>query len=447
MGAAAVTINTTELVATGRTLEDGFAITRADGMVTIAVDFAIQAATVEALQELYQDTIAAFTLENARIRITYDSDASGDGEHLEDITPNAGRYGRSAVTVTPREASWSGSGYAQPMRLIYFAVDYGQGATLSGAQGGTEVTGLAETPQISVEYQSGRVESRTFLALFVPEGGSTGQANYEAARDDILADIMGTGADGVRDNTTGLALVAEAVEREGTDGAARVTLRAEFVPYGFTNVRKADLRISVGPASKMALVAGTLPYIITISGTLAYDGDAISSLADAWNVTRNELDTYIAQVTGESGLVWLAEIVPQYLPGSNQIQINGQAQARNTDTINFSGSTRVQRSPAYAITRDADGYDVVQTQNGPPPARATVEIQRVGLRPQDLRTLVRAPAGIDCGVWVEVDSQQATDEPAATPAGTLYVQSIAVAYELVNFRGGRTIDIADPRLR
>lgn len=447
MAAEQVIINATDLVTTGRVIEDTIAVTRADGLVTIAVDFVVQGDTVEAMQELYQDTIAAFTLENASITITFDSDAASDGEFFENITPNTARYGESVVTVTPREASWQGSGYAMPMRLIYVVRDYGQGATISGANGGTEVTGLAQTPKISVEYQSGRIQSRTFLATFVPEDGNTGQENYEAARDDILTNVLGTGADGVRDETTGLALSAETIERDGTDGAATVVLRCEYIPYAFTNARRASIGISAGLAPRMAVVGGALPLIITVSGALSYDSETVTDLATAWATSRDEIEAYVAQVTGESGFVWTADLTPQYLPGESRIQFNGQAQARNTSTIRLSGTTRVQVSPQYVITRDSDGADVVQTVKGPPQARAVVTFQRVGLRPVDLRSLVRKPPAIGGGRWLEVDSDQATEEPEQTPAGTLYTQSLSVAYRLVNFRGGQTIDIADPRLR
>jgi len=444
MASEQVTLGTTDLVTTERAIDNTISVTRADGMITVVVDFTIEGATVSATQELYRDTISDFTKNDNRLRVTYDTDAAGDGQYLEDIQPNTARVGPSACFVTMREADWQPSKNAIPMRLLYVARDYSSGASFAGTGGATEVTGLAETPGVTTTYSAGRIVGKSFLGVFVPESGSTGQANYEAARDTILSDILLTGADGDRDNASGLALVTENIEADGTDGSVTVLLQSKYVPFAFANAREAEIGINAALASRMPVAGGTLPLIITVTGKITFSDD-VTNLRTAWETTKTEIESYVSSVTNESTLFLLSDLAPQYLPNQNAIQFTAQYQARNTTVISLTKTTTTQLAGNYVTTQDSDGYDTVQTTKALPAQRVTVAVSRVGTTRESLRRYITEPRD-SRGTYIEVDRQEIEEEPEQTPGGTLYIQALTVAFERKRFKGNRTVAVLEANL-
>ena len=365
-----------------------------NGVRVVTQPFTITGSTPQECQERYNATRDDFIIRNARIRVTMDGDAASPGEYLIDESPGSNKIGQTNCTVALANEFTNTTTTLNC--LLIWTGNYYQTTSIGGAGStGDEsavVDGLAQTPQIVTSYNAGRVERRSVYLVFVSDEGNSGKVNYEAQRSAILTDVLGTAEDGARDDTTGLALVAENIEQDGTASATyEVRLDSEYVEEDIANgLRKLELSISVEDAKAWSAAegAGVAPTFITVAGAASWDQTADVADSVLWAAIKAKVDErvqqYIGLANGEqdgggggSALVIEGPSV-QRIRKTGELRFQLRYQASNLEVIAFSLHYSYTTQTSYVRTVTGDGFHRVQLSPGPDERSCTVTLVRIG---------------------------------------------------------------------
>lgn len=378
--------------------------------------FTGQVGTIELLRSYNAGRIAARTL-RCRFTTSYTATAAGPFT-ISSVASASGKARFTLVGTMPTFVA-------------------GQRMTVSGS---TAYNGVHEVLAISGQLvTTNTAYNATDTGSALIGDPTTGEANYEAARDTLLNDWLKVEDSGAYLADEGLALTGESIRSLDKGGyTVEVTLNAERVqvnPASYNaNVRKFTCLVNRRDPPAWQNAGGEKPTLYTAQGSFTIDSELLGSnnLLTVYKSMDRAVKDEIQRQTGVAPRV--LDLERDLDPNTMTVGFTFVCVSAQVDAIKFKRSESWKFDQKYQAWRKGK-YHQVQTEDGDPDCLVTVTVERTGFSEVDLSQLISPPqqGGF---VFLPISWGVSKDDPSETPAGELlYDQGFARVYRRFKFEG------------
>lgn len=287
-------------------------------------------------------------------------------------------------------------------------------------------------------------DSGTITKKGVP---STGAEAWAANKANIFTDLMGTANDGGRDDTTGLAIVAENVVSSDENGNSyTVFIQSAWNPRKIAAIpaqRQMDLEAETWEPEEWSpeLDAGPKPIYVGVRCEVAIDKDAKgdSNYLRLYATVKDATRQLAIDESGESDLKLLGY---RYKVNFNRLTVTFDStyQGRNTTVLRM----RVKRSKKvdadYVKHLVTGGFMRIQRPDADPPTFVVVTANRrgVGKYKWDTARLEPKESGYQ---FLEAGRTEEEEQVMTDFASDLYDSVVSIAFERVKMETGDAVRI------
>lgn len=400
---------------TSRFIDRPFSITEdATGLLTVVVDFVIEADSAEALQTLYNSTVDDFRGQNKDFSVTLDDAASNKLRDIVAFSSTGLQTGCAVSIDQTRTFSKHGMGLTIIAATVAPTPTGGGGSSFENASLKTVTT-----------YDAGRVAQIQVTGPFYPTDALTALAAYTAAREEILTTLLLVDSDGSRNDSSGLSLISEVVENEdGDGGAVSVMLASEWQEPTFSDIsgaRRVSLHVRRSNAENWQKISESLlntskkPTFLSVAAEVTFSRDVVAT-PEALKAKAAAVRAKVLGIAGTTGDGASASIFLRYEEtfnySSNKIVVAAVIQS-NSKILEFRLSTSILRRYNYVTWKRGDGH-YAQAPEAPSDAVVTVTIHLktgTALTEEDFRDIAENVAPVDGGFTYITSSQQLLEEP------------------------------------
>lgn len=270
---------------------------------------------------------------------------------------------------------------------------------------------------------------------------TSGETNYNNAKNSLLATYLGTENDGSRKASTGLSLITEIPETTNANGDQYTVLLQSGPMQAMANTasaRVANLSIRQSEPEKWNTKFGQKPLWLSVKGSLSCSKDVLASesrtLFAVWAASaQGDILTLVKAKTGRTDLK-LLDVVHESDDGTGVIAFEVKYQARNQTVLAGSIQVSVREHDDSVSIRETEGYDYDQRPPGFKPKTCTIAISRIGVGKVDLSRFVQLPP-TGGGTWKMMEPLTSEERVDCLFSGNLYSQTYTVGYERRNYRG------------
>jgi len=267
----------------------------------------------------------------------------------------------------------------------------------------------------------------------------TPQEVYDAARAGLLS-LLGVGADGTRDGTTGLVLTNESVEDSGD--VLTTVLNAEWVEKSYDDdIRNFQIAMNTSelPDWPEDTEAGDHP--MAVSAVVSFSVDKVIATTDdvraMWTTIRASVIGDIKANANATGVVGPLDEGISWDKKAGTVSVAMSFIAQNATVFAYSRITSTHEELDYNSWKDSDGYDIVQTGAEPMVKTVSITVTRTGV---NVATLTVTPPSAGGGFrYIEVTSDESISNPIdRKEIGPVYTQTLSKVFRSFKLRTGGT---------
>ncbi len=348
-----------------------------DGQRAVAVDFILEADTVDVLQSRYRTTYDEWNSKrNKKFVVTLDD---GLADPLVTLEPGDGTFTAtfSALADTDRLGK---SGTSIGMTLLIVAEPIELLPDLLGGADGVE--GMT----VTTTFSASRDRSITVNAAFVTDDNGSAQQNLDAIKDQIFTDILLVETTGARDATSKQVLTSELlVDSEGQGRRIETEWRSErdaFLTPDTPEARSFAVGIETTQPDEWShdSQAGARPTLIHASGSVHLSHDLLSrGLLEAKANVESDVKAAVFQELGR---------VPALITLTSSFSSDADAglltfdivyQIDNQTVIAYSRTHSFEVTPDASIAADSDGFHHRQESPASPDVIHNITVERFGV--------------------------------------------------------------------
>lgn len=278
---------------------------------------------------------------------------------------------------------------------------------------------------------------------------TSGESLYNTARSTILTDYLGTSSTGAPSSTYKRYVCVEQLVQRDIGGIdvdfMLVSTDQPFVPAtmvdGSNNATRGfDFEIGEAKPDQWFAEVGSLPRIITASGTFTIHKDAIASatLYSFYTLSKAEMLAKVQAQIPQSGTLKLLNSSVTINYTNNAIRFGLIYRTNWTGTLAYTrarGETTILDVQAWS---DSKGYDKLQRPNRAPSKIVVVTTDRVGEGEVDLATFGSAETPTEAG-FTFIEQERAYDKtgPYLTEySNNMYTQHLVQTWHRYKIEGG-----------
>jgi len=264
---------------------------------------------------------------------------------------------------------------------------------------------------------------------------------YDNARSSLLT-LLGVGADGTRDTTTGLVLSGESKEEH--NDLIDVVLNAEWTEKNYDgdirNVQIALQRVEIPDWPSQG--AGDPPVSLAVVVTFSVDKDQAGTTDPypMWATIRNQVLADIKSAAEATDAVGPIDENVSWDKKAGTVAVNLSFIAKNTSVFNYNTVVSTHQELDFVSWKDPDGFDYIQTGAEPIMKIISITVTRVGVGDVELG----APTPVEPGyTFINISDQDGYQTPInRRNVGEVWTQTRTFVYKRFKLRTG-----ADPRVR
>lgn len=270
----------------------------------------------------------------------------------------------------------------------------------------------------------------------------TPQEVYDSARSGLLT-LLGVGADGKRDSTTGLVLMNETIEDKGD--LLVTILNAEWVEKSYDDdIRNYQIALNTSELADWpdSPEAGDRPS--AISAVVSFSVDKVQAATDdpkpMWTTIRASVIADIKTNSNATGIVGPLDEQIAWDKKSGSVQVTLSFVAQNVTVFAYSRVTSTHTELDYNSWTDSDGYSIIQTGAEPLAKFISITVTRTGVGVVTLEATKPRESGYK---YIEVSEDVTVSDPLdRKEIGLVYTQTLAKVFKRFKLRTG-----SDPRKR
>lgn len=263
----------------------------------------------------------------------------------------------------------------------------------------------------------------------------TPQEVYDAARAGLLT-LLGVGADGTRDTTTGLVLTNETVEDKGD--LLMTVLNAEWVEKSYDdNIRNYQLSLNTSEIPDWPDEAGPRPQVL--NAIVSFSVDKVQAGTDdvraMWTTIRAAVLADIAASSQATGVVGPIDEGISWDKKAGSVSIKLGFIAKNATVFEFSRVTSTHKELDYVNWKDSEGYDTIQTGPESVLKMLSVTVARTGV---GIVQLTITPPVAESGyTYLSISEDDTVSNPVRRKEiGQVYSQTRSEIFKRFKFRSG-----------